>query len=397
MYDILDGAMQISYTRINTYQRCPHKYQLAYVERIPVAKRGELLLGSAVHGALKFMHDPRPPQLPSQEEVIGEFCRLWREYQESLPEKEHAALFESGVDMLRRYHERESVCREPRFTASVERLFTLPLENSNRITGRIDRVDVLDNGIIEVLDYKTGRTMPTQVEVDNDLQLAIYQMAAENLLYPDKTVTTSLYYLRHGVTFTASFSPQQMEEKRAEIMEVIEKIAREEFSPRVGNQCDFCEYRAYCCIFRPVSVSEEERADIEAMIRELAEVENGLGTSRAEMKHYSGRKAELEAGILDWMKRAGTGFYAVGNLQALAGVSRRTTYPAEAVKEILQPLGLWEKVREEKVTKKAIDDLCRSGNLPPALKRQLLSLAEMVEKPIVKLRRLEDETEEAEE
>ncbi|NIM04296.1 MAG: hypothetical protein GTN69_04540 [Armatimonadetes bacterium] len=380
--------MRISYSRISTYQRCPHKYELAYVQRIPVERPGEMLLGVAVHGALKFMHDPKALQPPSREEVIEEFCRQWKAQEANVPDVQRKALFEYGVDMLCRHYERETSRETPRVTADVERFFSLPLEGGNSITGRIDRIDVLDDGSIQVLDYKTGRRMPAQSDIEGDLQLAIYGMAAQNTLYPNKTATTSLYYLHHGLTFTGTASADQMEEKTAEIMEVIDAIERGEFPPRVEPSCDRCEYRVHCKVFRPVSVSADEKADIEAMIKELAEVEASLGALRAERKHQDERKAALQRRILDWMERADTGSYEVDDLQARVDVSRRMIFPAEAVKDILEPLGLWERVSKVTVTKTAIDDLCRAGDISPAVRRQLFSVAETQEKAIIKLRRI---------
>jgi len=392
--------MRISYSQISSYQRCPHRYQLQYVQRLPVPKRGELLLGSIVHGALKFMHEPKGPRLPAEEEVIAEFCRLWKGEEENIPEGERTALFEDGVNMLRRHYERAVSRQEPRFTADVERFFSLPFGEGNAITGKIDRIDALGDGTIEVLDYKTGRRgMPVQGEVDRDLQLAIYRMAAQEMLYPDKTITTSLYYLHHGMTLTARFAPQQMEEVREEIREVVAGIERGDFSPRVEPWCDRCEYRAYCMVFRPVSVSVEEAADIEAMIRELAEVEDNLKLARAEAKGCEARYAELESAILQWLKEAGTGFYEAGNLQVLAKTkSLGTAFNIEAVKQILQPLGLWEKVCTVSVTKKAIEGLQRAGMISPAVAGQIWALGEKKEKPVIRLQRLgEEETGEAEE
>jgi len=389
--------MRISYSQITTYQRCPHRYALEYVQRVCVPKGGEVALGAAVHAALRFMHEPRSPRLPSLEEVTGEFCRIWQAEQEAVAEPERASLFEDGVDMLRRHYEREFSRQQPRYTADVERFFRVPFGEGHTLTGKIDRIDVLPEGTIEVLDYKTGRGMPTQGDVDRDLQLTIYKMAAQEALFPDKTITTSLYYLRHGVTFTASLGAKPMEEAKEEIREVISGIERGEFSPRVGAYCDRCEYRSHCAIFRPVSLSEQQRADIETLVKELAQVEDSLKASNSEGKRLGARKAELEAAILDWMENAGTGFYEVGNLRAIKEVSRRTSFPPESVRQILEPLGLWERVCRISVTKTAIESLCRSGNLSPRLKRELLSVAETQEKPIVKLRRLGEEEQEEDE
>ena len=71
--------MRISYSRCSTYQRCPHQYKLQYIDRIPPPRAVELEFGSAVHAALKFMHDPSHIVVPSLDEVVNAFAKAWQE------------------------------------------------------------------------------------------------------------------------------------------------------------------------------------------------------------------------------------------------------------------------------------------------------------------------------
>ena len=71
--------------------------------------------------------------------------------------------------------------RDPR---SSTQPYTIHGEETVRITGKIDRVDHTDNGIFLVLDYKTGRSTPSQNDIQSghSLQLPIYILAVEELL-----------------------------------------------------------------------------------------------------------------------------------------------------------------------------------------------------------------------
>jgi putative RecB family exonuclease len=393
-----DGnSMKISYTQVTTYQRCPHKYQLAYVDRIPVPKTPNLHLGNVVHGALSFMHKPGNLALPAQEAVIAEFCRLWQAEQAEIPEDQRDQYFQQGVEMLQRHYAREQSHTDRRQTATVEQYFSIPFAQDDNIAGRIDRVDVLDNGVLEVLDYKTGRRMPAQTDVNADLQLAIYRLAAQELLYPGKTVVTSFYYLLHGLTFTAEHTPRQLEEMKAEITDIIGNIEKGEFSPRVDRSCDWCDYRSHCLVFKPAVVSDAERADIDALIKDLADLETLRKANKAEAKEQDKRYAELAGAILDWLNNAGTRFYETDRYRVLSAILTRTTYPAAAIKEILEPLGLWEKVLADNILKKKLDELLKKEPLSPMVKRQLLATGEKKETSVVKLTRLGDNEEEEEE
>lgn len=50
-----------------------------------------------------------------------------------------------------------------------------------KIGGKIDRVDVLPDGMVEIIDYKTSEKVPSQKEVDKDVQLTFYALAATTI------------------------------------------------------------------------------------------------------------------------------------------------------------------------------------------------------------------------
>jgi RecB family exonuclease len=70
-----------------------------------------------------------------------------------------------------------------RIPFTLEQPFVVPLnlpggERRLKIGGKIDRVDKLPGGKIEIIDYKTGANIPTQKQIDHDLQLTFYTLAA---------------------------------------------------------------------------------------------------------------------------------------------------------------------------------------------------------------------------
>jgi CRISPR/Cas system-associated exonuclease Cas4 (RecB family) len=300
--------------------------------------------------------------------------------------------------MLRRHYEREgredTGCR----VARVEHPFYLPLNGEHTLAGRIDRVNVLEDGSIEVLDYKTGRSLPAQNEIDNDRQLAIYRLAAEKLLFPGKNITSTLYYLYHDQSFTAHPEPDLAERVEAEIHWTIEKIAAGEFPPRVTGFCERCDYRNYCGMFRPITVEETAQANIESLITELAQITQTLKESNAENKRQQALKGKLEKEILDWLKEAGAGFYQAGEMQVFSDVLRRISFPAEEVRKLLEPLGGWDKIGSKlTISKTALEELFKSIKLPPTLQYQIMGLGVATEKPTLKLKRVGKEEQEEDE
>lgn len=56
-------------------------------------------------------------------------------------------------------------------------MFPLAEERKIWLQGYVDRISVRREGLWQIHDYKTGRWVPTQEDLDSDRQLALYQIA----------------------------------------------------------------------------------------------------------------------------------------------------------------------------------------------------------------------------
>jgi len=362
--------MRISYSRFARYQTCPQQYKLQYVDRIAVPTPAALHFGASVHEALNFMYDPRHLRRPDLEQVIEAFVRAWRAREEEVAGQDRQPYFEDGVQMLRRHYEGHAVPEEGRATAATEQFFTIPFGDGHTLTGRIDRVDVLPDKRLEIIDYKTSRRMPPQKDVENDAQLAIYRMAADRL-YPGREVTTTLLYLLHDYEMQLTQSEEFLAAKREEIQDVIVRIELEDFDVNPGRHCDWCMYRAHCPLFRAPAVPDDLDVDIAALLREYAELER-------EEKSAADRRAELRSSIEDYLDRCQTERVEGGGYVAeRRSYKRVTTWDAERLRGILEPLGLWDDVTQ--VSSASVRRLMRSPEIPRNQKRCIEAAAEYAE------------------
>ena len=64
-------------------------------------------------------------------------------------------------------------------------MFPLAAERKIWLQGYIDRISVTRNGLWQIHDYKTGRWVPTQEELDTDRQLALYQIGVAGCAQAD--------------------------------------------------------------------------------------------------------------------------------------------------------------------------------------------------------------------
>jgi DNA helicase-2/ATP-dependent DNA helicase PcrA len=135
---------------------------------------------------------------------------------------------------------------------ALEQPFTVPLGNNLKIGGRLDRVDDLGNGEIEIIDYKTGATIPTQKDVDKNLQLSFYALAATKIpTMPfgklSEKVKLSLYYLDEQEKISTTRTAKQLEEAVKEIFKIREEIEKSGFKCSGHMFCQMgCEFSLFC-------------------------------------------------------------------------------------------------------------------------------------------------------
>jgi RecB family exonuclease len=132
----------------------------------------------------------------------------------------------------------------------LEKNFVLKV-GQDSIKGAIDRVDRLEDGTVEVIDYKTGR-VKDKLDTKDKRQLMIYQLALENVLH-FKVSKLSYYFLdNEGHKLSFSATDKQLEKLQEQLQAEIEQIKSMDFSPtpspRICSYCDFnsiCEFRKF--------------------------------------------------------------------------------------------------------------------------------------------------------
>jgi superfamily I DNA/RNA helicase/RecB family exonuclease len=72
-----------------------------------------------------------------------------------------------------------------RTLVAIEKAFVAQLDADIQIKGRVDRLEVDDDGRLVVIDLKTGKNAPTESEIAEHAQLGAYQAAVEAGAFPD--------------------------------------------------------------------------------------------------------------------------------------------------------------------------------------------------------------------
>ena len=357
--------MRLSYSSISTYERCPAAFKFQYEDRLPTSSSPALAFGDSLHRALHRFHDRPVPVAPTIDELDEMLAGEWNPDGYRDPSEE-ALYREHAHQVLREYH-RENA---PSFAipAALEFRFTIEVEGV-QLSGVIDRMDRIPGGGYEIIDYKTNRRLPPQARIDQDLQLSVYHLAAQQIwgIEPERL---TLYYLLPGQRMSTSRTPADIDDTRRRIAAVAERIAAGRFEPRANALCDWCDYQARCPLFR--HRFEKEGGDPAPNMTAI--VDEWVGIKRQVRQAYR-RLDEIQPLIHAFCDEHG---YRRLYGSEGAAVDRRPMHLTEpdpvAIRAILEPLGLWEEVLA--IDPARLTALVESRRLSPDIEDALLSSRE---------------------
>jgi DNA helicase II / ATP-dependent DNA helicase PcrA len=251
------GEMALSANAVQSYSTCPMKFKLERDWKLPGEAAAAMQYGFAIHTVLKNYYDPAAhAREMSVEDAVEAFRQEFAKGYIDDP-VQRKIYEERGEEQLRTL-----LLASPRGSTEVmatEQKFSFKLDG-REIKGRIDRIDRLEDGVVRVIDYKTGAPKDRKF-AEESLQLSIYAMAVAQMnLTPRELV---LMNVQDNSQAVASRSVKQLESARAEIDRAAQGIARGEFDPDPGQHCRWCDYRRLCPateqrVFLPVKPLERE-------------------------------------------------------------------------------------------------------------------------------------------
>jgi putative RecB family exonuclease len=237
------SAYPLSATKLVTYKQCPQAYSFRYEHRLQSpAKFGSADLGNALHQALAVAYGDWHYNEHKPDWKWFDGC--WNGSCDRLSTSQ----VEEGRKILQGYYDQfvaplDVMARplgvESRIPAKVQ------FENIEfSLNGRYDRLDLLSDGDLELIDYKTTKT-PTIPE-EMDVQLGLYYLALEQV-YQQSLKRLTLLFLRTGDCIHFDVTAAHQEQVRSLIADLALKLrSDEQWEPCVGRHCDRCGYKKYC-------------------------------------------------------------------------------------------------------------------------------------------------------
>lgn len=326
----------LSVSRLKRFEQCPKSFELHYVKGLDAEPNDSLRFGSLLHAVLERLYRSVLDEKLAGRLDEGRALEIYRD-EWARSGLSGFTLFDEGQSLLRAYL-REHGEVDHRKLLAVEKEFRLDV-GGFEVLGYIDRVDRVGDETIAVVDYKTNRLIFTREEVDSDLQLTVYLMAARELWPWARKVRLVFHLLRHGIQMETERTEEQVQAARDYIIALGRQTENAtEYPARLSANCVYCDHRGQCAAYRDavagrVEVVKSSPEDLESVAREreqVARLAKILYARKAELEeilkaHLEDRDSLELAGMVYQMSRATQASYPVGPtlevLREVAGLS----------------------------------------------------------------------------
>jgi len=329
----------LSYTQISRYQSCPLWYKLQYIDGLKPKDKWYFSFGSTIHSCAEYFFKVRVPPPPSLEELLEFYELNWlSEGYESAEEEARYRAY--GREILAKFWEiHRSDFRMP---VAVEKMFYIDIDGV-KLRGYIDRVDRLDSGGLSIIDYKTDKELFTIDDLETNLQLTLYQLAAQETWHlPVDRLT--LYHMRSNTP--CSCGPRgevQLDQARHLVLEIAENIAERRFPATENRYCP-CDFPEHCPYYRQKYVEIVAEARETGIWREMGGAVEHYVSLQGQIKELESQLEEIKQAIIDFCQAEGLN-RVYGKEHAITyKLVEKTGFSEDEVRALLEPEGLWQRV-----------------------------------------------------
>ncbi|MBN2639060.1 MAG: PD-(D/E)XK nuclease family protein [Bacteroidales bacterium] len=273
----------ISPSAINSFINCPLQFYLSYVLRVKIPDQPETAVesdtfGSVIHGVLQgiykqFLGQNINPEILKEERknietyLNEQFLKYYG--QSELKSGKNKLIYRVALEYLLRYLDSEIRNVQNRKLLGVEVDVSHQLQLGSKVIrfkGKIDRIDQFNN-TIQIIDYKTGRVDPkdvniksmdeifTDVKFSKALQVSCYAWLYNKKYPSENDLQSGLISLRSSKSevFNVSFGEpnikswvQQFEEAIYQLLNLIFEDEKPFMQTHDDTHCRYCDFKNIC-------------------------------------------------------------------------------------------------------------------------------------------------------
>ncbi|WP_051274172.1 MULTISPECIES: RecB family exonuclease [Arsenicicoccus] len=246
----------LSPSRAADFMQCPLLYRFRVIDRLPEPPSSAAARGTLVHSVLERLFDVPAPERtlehaaslvgPQWEALLAERPELAELIGDGEEATELTAWLTSATSLVERWFGLE----DPTDLEPAERELYLECDlDGLLLRGYVDRLDVAPNGMIRVVDYKTGRSPSVLFEGKALFQMKFYAL----VLWRLRGVVPSMLQLVYlGNAEIVRYQPDEAdlratERKLKALWQAIVRAAETgDWRPNKSRLCDWCAHRDIC-------------------------------------------------------------------------------------------------------------------------------------------------------
>ncbi|MFC2066915.1 PD-(D/E)XK nuclease family protein [Chloroflexota bacterium] len=363
----------LSFTQISLYRSCPLCYKLQYIDGLKSKDKWQFSFGTTMHHCVEYFFRVSAPPPPPLNELLQFYEQNWlSKGYESADEETKYRVY--GRDILAKFWDIHNA--DFQMPVAVERMFYIDIEGV-KLRGFIDRVDKLERGELSIVDYKTNKELFTVDDLEKDLQLTLYQLAAEQI-WQLPVGKLTLYHLRSNTP--CSCQPREkarLEQAKNLVLEVADNIANKRF-PATENQYCPCDFPEHCPYYRQKYAAATPQAPRQEVLPGIAAAD---AVERYVALQEQIKELQLE---LDEAKQLIIGFCQSEGLNRIFGTEHaityklleRTGFSEDEARAILEPIGLWGRVLS--LDKSRLKQLQADESVAEDIKKKLENLKQVI-------------------
>lgn len=371
-----------SNSKLSTYETCPLKYKLAYLDKLEVEEEGiEAFLGSRFHEAMEKLYQELPFRTMTLEEVKAYYEERWKKnFHDKVvivaPERTADDYFRLGLKFIEDYYRRYYPFNRNR-VLGLEQKVEIDLDGTGRyvIIGYVDRIDLTPEGVIEIHDYKTSSSLPEQAQADADRQLALYQLGVKKKWPWASSFRLVWHYVAFDLEIVSTRTSEQLEQLKQEIKQLIDRIeAEREFPPRESILCNWCAFRDYCPLkkheatLEKLPTNEYLREEGVVLVNKYISFLNQKKEAEAELEKL--KEAIIKYAEENKLSRVmGSEFHLTLSRREMIKIPAADHEKRVLLENLIRQAGLWDKFST--LDRNAIEKAIKSGQLHDELLEKL--------------------------
>ena len=377
--------MIYSNSKLSTYETCPWKFKLAYIDGIKVEEEGiEAFLGNRFHEAMEKLYKELRFRTMTLEEVKAYYEEQWKKnFHDKVvivaPERTAEDYFRLGLKYIEDYYQHYYPFNQNR-VLGLEQFIEIEVEGQCRyiLQGYVDRIDLTPEGVFEIHDYKTSLSLPEQAQADADRQLALYQLGVKKKWPWAEKFRLVWHYVGFDLEISSSRTPEKLEELKQEIVELIEKIeADREFPPKESRLCDWCAFWDYCPLkkheaeLEKLPVNEYLKEEGVVLVNKYIEYLNQKREAEAELEKL--REAIISYAEKNNISRVmGSEFHLTLSKREMIRIPNAGDEKRILLDNLIRQAGLWDRLSS--LDRNALEKAIKSRQLDEQLLRKLSEL-----------------------